>query len=213
MTPRRKLIAVRRTRPFHLAFTLASAASLTLAGAVLVLWLLSYRASGVLMFQHYTAYPDCDLVHGWTLSAAAGGVCATHHRDRDKKGEASKLARWFCSINSGGRVTYPFFGTRSLLPSRNHLTFWQRAGFELGDSATGSPPSVIRGIIVPHWFCAILLMILPTLWLRYGLPQLRARRRLARHLCPTCGYDLRATPACCPECGTAAAATAEAAAR
>ena len=52
---------------------------------------------------------------------------------------------------------------------------------------------------ISHWLAALLLAVPPALWLHRYLQ----RRRTARAgLCPSCGYDLRATPDRCPECGT-----------
>jgi hypothetical protein len=49
----------------------------------------------------------------------------------------------------------------------------------------------------PHWIVATLLGLLPAARLVRHL----RRRRFGRGLCATCGYDLRATPERCPECG------------
>jgi hypothetical protein len=54
---------------------------------------------------------------------------------------------------------------------------------------------------VPHWFPACLLM-LPLMWIVYSYFRTRAERRIAQGLCGNCGYDMRASPDRCPECGT-----------
>jgi hypothetical protein len=53
---------------------------------------------------------------------------------------------------------------------------------------------------VPHWTLALLTSIVPTTWL---VRRWRRRQRLTAGRCLTCGYDLRATPDRCPECGAA----------
>lgn len=51
----------------------------------------------------------------------------------------------------------------------------------------------------PCWLVIIMAGILPVMWMR-GL--VRRRRFVPPGMCRVCGYDLRATPDRCPECGT-----------
>lgn len=51
---------------------------------------------------------------------------------------------------------------------------------------------------VPQWFFIICFGFLPT---RAMLRRAKRRRRERNALCVICGYDLRATPDRCPECG------------
>lgn len=70
----------------------------------------------------------------------------------------------------------------------------------LATRASGSKlgPHSTATVTVPHWLVIALLSIPPLAWLS---GRWRDRRRYPKGHCPKCGYDLRASPDRCPECG------------
>lgn len=92
---------------------------------------------------------------------------------------------------------------------------WASAGPEhrhqftgLGFRTGGNPPMLNSEgpvaptgweVFVPMGFVVTITAVLPAL----GLRRFVRHRRTPRGFCRVCGYDLRATPDRCPECGTA----------
>jgi hypothetical protein len=119
------------------------------------------------------------------------------------------------------RKSYKWRGEVSpLLETNSHVWTWERhppapagrfdsafrtlMGFDFDwstdyDSGLGFTISY-SSVAFPLCLPAVLFALLPTV---------RLYRRIRRHPqghCPTCGYDLRATPGKCPECGVSAGA-------
>jgi hypothetical protein len=62
-------------------------------------------------------------------------------------------------------------------------------------------PTRSRTLLMPHWVLILPALLLPVV----ALVRYRQAKWARAGLCPHCGYDLRATPDRCPECGHAPA--------
>ncbi|MDB5289449.1 MAG: hypothetical protein JWL69_690 [Phycisphaerales bacterium] len=163
------------------AFTLLTGLSLLLCVATCGLWLRSY------WYQDDVGRHTADRAM-WVLLSWRGDLVAFHNT---QVGLPRREPFW--ATYSGPVNDYTFGSVR-----------WSLLGFAIRTSTgTGASenPFTFRTdyFLVPHWFPAALTIILPARQLRILIR--RAKRRHSG-TCLRCGYDLRATPGRCPECGT-----------
>jgi hypothetical protein len=161
--------------------------------AVCVLWVRSYFLSDRIGWNR--GLPGPHDFQGGLLRSAAGGVCAIFISTTIK--DSAEAARF-----KAERV--PFFHTADPEPTYPWVAPPARLRL-LGFQTTIDFPATRRrevwAFVVPYWFLAATAAGLPAI--RVASAILRGWRR-RRHvgLCAACGYDLRATPGRCPECGT-----------
>ena len=128
---------------------------------------------------------------GWTLFAESGGgqFRIEHLYPYDNSSWVTGGGLSYIGDRPDGSLE---LGAR-MPGSRSHFRFcgfWLVSGERWGHYH--------HALFLPAWFVFGSTVLLPGLWL--------TRRRGARSLsgrCTVCGYDLRATPERCPECGTA----------
>jgi hypothetical protein len=179
-------------------FTLLSALSLVLFVAVVVLWVRSYQVYDLVAFDAF----------GRSLSLRT----FNHAVVVEWTSRPYRTPRW---VTEPLRYRQPF---REFVRPQHHVYtdasgrphYYAWLGFSLQPwyhQAPGDPryDCWFTTVGVPYYFLAIVTGLSPAVQARRWL---RHRRRVRLRLCPSCGYDLRATPGRCPECGTAAAAKA-----
>ena len=170
-------------------FTLCSAVSLLLCIAVCVLWVRSYATEVILVDSHAGRL----LLIG--LEAPAGPARAAR--------EAYTAERFLNLLVRPPAV----IGTPATAAEYRWLGFWFARGSKglirypnpAGERRT-SLTCAFWIVGVPYWSMALLSAAVPATWLWRSRV---SRRRLAAGRCGACGYDLRATPDRCPECGAA----------
>jgi len=90
----------------------------------------------------------------------------------------------------------------TLRPPAGLVTDVRALGFRY--ATVRKPDETRRFVLVPYWAVVAVLLVLPA---RRARLLVRGWRRVPAGCCRRCGYDLRATPDKCPECGAVTAPT------
>jgi hypothetical protein len=186
------IFAAVKRRLFNLLLVLSVLAFVLTVG----LWLRSHWATDAVLYSSQSL----DGQHGydravdvWSLSGSVSIVLSRYQTNLadvplENRTPYTKAVRWS--------------GPVSGLPSTSYAEF-QLLGFAYHPQTNVTPRQIksTRWLLIPYWSAALLTAALPITWCISASRRKRMQRREQR-LCEICGYDLRATPERCPECGT-----------
>jgi len=186
---------------------IASALSLLLCASTCVLWVRSYTTADTLSGDlagagntwagEYTAYSVAGRLY------ISVGKLNRPFRIADLRHGIDYEPR--PAFNPGIKLVAGFSSKKEL----DAVISWiDAAGYRPEDGSLGFSGQLVLGttyiFAAPHSVFAMLTLVLPLVsaWRVWN-----RRRFSGPGVCPSCGYDLRATPARCPECGAVATKT------
>ncbi len=178
-----------------------AAISLLLLIATTILWMRGRTMGETFIFRGTTGGPPWTLRFVQVWSCDGGLRFLIGRMDNDQWPPFSQTAG----------VPDPFYSHGTYDPgpkpypiNRFEGRAWTQGGFEFfkRDYAIPGYGDWQRSVTAPCWFFILILTIAPLLQLRQLKRAMIRRRRRKHGLCQVCGYDLRATPDRCPECGT-----------
>jgi len=158
-------------------FTIASMVSLTVA--------LGFLGASLLPFQSCPSiwYTTPRQTFMFSVCTDYFGLC---HFDYPFKTDASK--------DESGWNWYPHVPAVAVAGRSD----WKR---EFAGVHYGVTYSLGRNIWIPSYLLILLSLVLPARWFFLARGRWQRERRRGAGCCEWCGYDLRATPSRCPECG------------
>jgi hypothetical protein len=170
-------------------FNLAAAVSLVLCAATVALWARSHVAGDSFERNSDTALGAST---NWFVQDRGRLIWSRSFWPRQR---GNIYATW-TSLTPEGPIWEHHRDRDAATSIIDHGSF----GFHIQFGTDFAGSNQWHEVMVPNWFVAMCFAIVPLIAV-----ELWRRRRLKSGLCVRCGYDLRATPERCPECGTGVA--------
>jgi hypothetical protein len=202
-------------RLLHILLNAATVLSLMLCVVAVVLWVRSYRSIDLVTRAsarlHRAVSGGGLFLESLTLNRERGSW-----RDRSTKATRTTedYAKWPGASSTGATrpwlwMVKPYDRATLLadawgpdlhraLPEMTVIDLARQRTFDNADGSLLTYRLIGRRVWVPYWLVVAITGLLPA-WRTFARHRRSRRSRL--NLCASCGYDLRATPDRCPECG------------